>query len=203
MNLNEALALIAAAGGLNADDLIRFADEDSIGGRDQGYWSAMGIHEAEGKVLYALVRALRPRQCVEIGVAEGCSSAHILAALNANDAGKLYSVDLEENVGGKVPQSLRDRWTLIAGQDALEAKLPKSAEFIWEDGPHTEPFTSAMYERLLTLSPRVLLSHDYHTHLVYPDFKTYEAWMNVIGVDQGVMIDGAFTGLAYWFPAEG
>lgn len=200
MNLHDALIQIAQSGNLNADELIAYSLEDTIGGREQGYWQAMSIHEDEGKVLYALVRAIKPEQCVEIGVAEGCSSAHILAALNANGSGKLYSVDIgTDGIGGKVPDYLRERWTLIIGQDALTAKLPKQAAFILEDGPHTEPFTSEMYLRLSKLKPRVLLAHDYFTHLVYPDFKTYEAFTKVFGIEQGFVIDGAFTGLGYYF----
>lgn len=200
MNLNEALTQIASVGNLNADELIAYAAEDEIGGRDQGYWPAMSIHDSEGRVMYALVRALKPKQCVEIGVAEGCSSAHILSALNANGAGKLYSVDIEtDGIGAKVPEYLRERWTLITGQDALTVKLPKQADFILEDGPHTEPFTSEMYSRLSGLKPEALLTHDMYTDLVYPDFKTREAFISVFGKDQGVLIDGAFTGLGYWF----
>lgn len=203
MNLNEALTQIAAAGNLNADELIAYAAEDTIGGRDQGYWQAMGIHEDEGKVMYALVRALKPKQCVEIGVAEGCSSAHILSALNTNGGGKLYSVDIAtDGVGGKVPEYLRERWTLITGQDALTVKLPKKAEFILEDASHKFDFTRDMYKRLITLNPKVLLTHDFYTHFVYPDFEVEKAFVEVFGKSQGILIDGAFTGIGYWFPDQ-
>jgi len=44
--------------------------------------------------LYTLVRILRPKVVVETGVAAGVSSAFILKALNDNNKGILYSIDL-------------------------------------------------------------------------------------------------------------
>jgi predicted O-methyltransferase YrrM len=43
--------------------------------------------------LYGLVRALRPRVCVEIGSAHGRSACFIGAALRDNGFGKLYAID--------------------------------------------------------------------------------------------------------------
>lgn len=85
-----------------------------------------------GLYLYAIVRALRPEIVVETGVANGESSAMILAAMDVNGVGHLTSIDLQgqelnqnfyrpegKGVGWLVPDAYRDRWTLHAG-DALE-----------------------------------------------------------------------------------
>jgi predicted O-methyltransferase YrrM len=71
---------------------------------------------------YALVRSLRPQTVVETGVARGMTSAYILAALRANGAGTLHSIDLpphddgaEIEVGALVHPELRDRWQLHRG----------------------------------------------------------------------------------------
>lgn len=71
---------------------------------------------------YACVRWLRPTQVVETGVANGVTSAFILAALAANRAGTLHSVDLpphesgaDEDVGAFVPDELRARWRVHRG----------------------------------------------------------------------------------------
>jgi predicted O-methyltransferase YrrM len=77
---------------------------------------------ALGELAYAVVRAVRPAVVVETGVASGVTSAHVLAALADNGAGRLESVDLppmamvtEGLVGSAVPPPLRGRWRLRRG----------------------------------------------------------------------------------------
>lgn len=199
MNLNEALRQVAADGNLNADELIAYAAEDHIGGRDTGDWPAMSVFADEGKVVYALVRALKPEQVVEIGVASGGGSTHILSALEANNKGKLWSVDLVPDCGLKIPEHLRHRWTFVT-DDALIAKLPARADFCFEDGAHNFDFTSRILTHLKALGPRVILSHDALSHEVYGDaFQVLKAWQATLNPHKTLHIDNAFTGLAYWF----
>src|SRR5205085_9625877 len=47
-------------------------------------------------ILYALIRARRPSVIIETGVCNGVSSAVILTALERNQHGHLYSIDLPE-----------------------------------------------------------------------------------------------------------
>lgn len=203
-SLADALTQIGQAAGLSPADLIAYAAEDSIGGRDRtdnGWWPAMSVHEAEGKVLYALVRALRPKTVVEVGVASGGTTTHLLTALAANGSGHLYSYDIEPLAGAKVPDHLRDRWTFIVG-DALAVDLPERADFIFEDGEHTYEFTRNMLTRLKTLGPRVLVSHDYFSHEVYPGFGVKQGFDEVLPGAFGVKPDNAFTGLGVWVNAD-
>lgn len=198
MNLNDALRQIAQDGGLDADELIAFAAEDNLGGRDTGAFDAMSTFADEGRVLYALIRALRPAQVVEVGVASGGTTTHILKALDANGKGKLWSIDLEPASGYQVPEDLKARWTFVAG-DALEHKLPSKADFIFEDGAHTLEFGQVIYPRLHVLNPRILVTHDYYTHETYQGFYVKEAFDAEFPDGKGVKIDGAFTGLGYWW----
>jgi len=48
----------------------------------------------EGPIIYTLIRCLKPRIVIETGVANGASSTFILSALEKNNLGKLYSIDL-------------------------------------------------------------------------------------------------------------
>jgi hypothetical protein len=199
-SLADALTLIGQAAGLNPADLIAYAAEDTIGGRDrngQGWWPAMSVHEAEGKVLYALVRALKPETLVEVGVASGGTTTHLLTALAANGSGHLHSYDIEPASGVKVPEHLRDRWT-FAADDALTAPLPERADFVFEDGEHTYEFTRNILTRLKTLSPRILISHDYFSHEVYQGFGVKQGFDEVLPGAFGVKPDDAFTGLGVW-----
>lgn len=70
--------------------------------------------------LYALVRGLRPSVVLETGVEIGATSALILTALEKNQKGKLYSLDISPTLPGRgglptgyvVPAPLRSRWKL-------------------------------------------------------------------------------------------
>lgn len=198
MLLNEALTTIASKIGVDAETLIGYANEDTHGARDTGDHQAMAIFRDEGRILYALVRALRPSLCVEIGTADGGSASHILLALQANKKGKLISIDLEAGSGSRIPDELRDRWQFIQG-DALTIDLPEKADFVFEDGAHSYEFTRDMLTRLRTLNPKALLSHDYYTHRVYEGFAVEQAFAEAFGDEQfGVEVDGAFTGLGVW-----
>jgi hypothetical protein len=200
MNLNDALRQIAADGGLDADELIAYANEDATGGRDTGAFDAMSTFADEGRVLYALIRALRPYRVLEVGVASGGTSTHILKALAANGSGTLWSVDIEPGSGYQIPEDLKGNWTFVAG-DALTVELP-DADFVFEDGAHTLDFTRDALTRLKAIHPRIIVSHDYYTHETYGGFYVKEAFDAVLPEGAGVKIDGAFTGLGVWFNRE-
>src|SRR5438093_5549680 len=87
---------------------------------------------AMGRVVYVLMRVLKPLKVVETGVASGVSSTYILSALEKNQSGTLYSVELPKqkahipkgkDVGWIVPQELHPYWKLFIG-DSWEV-LPK------------------------------------------------------------------------------
>lgn len=91
--------------------------------------------------LRSFIRLAKPETIVETGVAHGSSSAVILDALQKNQKGSLYSVDLPlvvdrddqkaslttvqslNQVGWLVSDSLRARWSLTLGDSLTE--LPK------------------------------------------------------------------------------
>lgn len=87
-------------------------------------------------VCYAICRLTAPEVAFETGVAFGWTSAFILAALEQNGRGHLYSVDLPafrpgaERIGGAVvPDRLRHRWTLSFGAQAtLLPEMLKAVE---------------------------------------------------------------------------
>lgn len=97
--------------------------------------------------LYAIVRRLRPELVVETGVGYGASSAFILQALEDNEKGLLYSIDLpgqfaeETQVGLCVPSSLLPRWHLALGdaRSILPSLLDEigSIDAFFHDSLHT------------------------------------------------------------------
>lgn len=127
--------------------------------------------------LYALVRILRPRHLVEVGVSSGCSSAYFLQALKRNRSGKLHSIDLPtaqkgsefsttddspvalppgERTGWAVPERLRPGWDLRLGPSSeLLPSLVKELDAIGiflHDSLHT--YENATFE-LTTVDPKV------------------------------------------------
>lgn len=179
------------------ESLVRYAAEDTVGGRG-GHWSAMSVYEDEGRLLYALVRLLRPEVVVEVGVHEGGTSTHILTAMDRNQRGVLYSYDIDTGVGSKVPEHLRYRWRLTEGQDALTADLPERADLCFEDGPHSYEWTRDMLLRLKGLQPRLILTHDLYMHRTYPEgFEVERAFWEVFPESGGIQLDGTITGMGY------
>lgn len=87
-------------------------------------------------LMYFLTRRLRPTTVVETGVAAGWTSAAVLAALEANGSGRLFSSDFpyfrlenpEQYVGAVVPEELRDRWSLELAGD--RKNLPAFVELV-------------------------------------------------------------------------
>jgi predicted O-methyltransferase YrrM len=74
------------------------------------------------RLCYLVVRMIRPARVVETGVCYGVTSSYLLAAMNKNNYGHLYSIDLpplgsngDDYVGWLVPNELKDRWTLRRG----------------------------------------------------------------------------------------
>jgi predicted O-methyltransferase YrrM len=109
MNLNQTLTQIAKDFGLNANELIAYADEDqSIGGyhpdpRFQKF-AAGAVWEVEGQILYALIRAVQPDNMLELGSFSGCSSQHMKSAMFANggDPSKYYTCVSVDGAHGAV-----------------------------------------------------------------------------------------------------
>ncbi len=70
------------------------------------------LEEGSSFLLYALVRAARPRTVLETGVANGHSSFLVLQAMLANGCGRLHSVDIASDVGGLLRPREKERWQL-------------------------------------------------------------------------------------------
>lgn len=60
-----------------------------------GDWGFGAANVEEAEFLFALVAALKPRVCIETGTETGWTAAHIAAALEANNRGHLWTVELD------------------------------------------------------------------------------------------------------------
>ena len=121
----------------------------------------------------ALTLLLKPNVVVETGVARGYSSRTILAVMERNGSGRLYSVDLpplevkeDEFVGQAIPLEFRHRWDLTIGpsRQVLGSLVRRVApvDLSLHDADHTYPSQLLEYRTVWPyLRPGgVLLSDD-------------------------------------------
>lgn len=200
MNLSDALYQLAGPLGLNADDLLRYAAEDHVGGfhldLDKRRWTTGSIWEGEGRFVYALVRALQPARILECGIGNGCTSAHLLAALDANGNGDLVSVDPY----ALNPASMNDhpRWHRIngAGETYLADHPDDRFELVIEDTMHTHQMTYDILSRAHRPGLRLALAHDAGHHLVGADVTS--GFIAALGSCTTLMIDDSDCGWGCW-----
>jgi hypothetical protein len=126
----------------------------------------------------------RPSVVVETGVARGVTSRIVLEALNRNDRGHLWSIDLphlfEKNLhdqtGAAVPDSLRRHWTYIEGSS--RRRLPSllrslvQVDLFIHDSLHSARNTRFEMEQMLSvLVPGgVMIVDDISTHQAFFNF---------------------------------
>lgn len=193
MHLLEALAQIGQEIDVPAHVLAAYADEDTIGGWDGGlgHWQCGSLWSVEGQFLYAVVRALKPQQVMEIGTHEGCSATHILAALEANGSGHLLSLDIWAGAGTGVPVRLKHRWTFVAAEAAQYIREQQvKADFVLEDALHDPEGTLNILQAVKDIvKPQVVISHDAAHPLVGQvvrnAFSTVFKRMDVALIDPG------------------
>ena len=130
----------------------------------------------QASLLYLLIRAARPARVVETGVGPGYSTSWILAALDANGAGELYSLGPGSHtgrangigplsVGSFVPPPLRSRWTLVLGNSEdrfADLVRPEHAtDLVFVDrGSETDRARFELHHAWNALGPRgLLLAH--------------------------------------------
>lgn len=171
MNLNEVLTMIAAQVKGDAQELIAYAAEDTLGGYDINEANRkfpMGsLWEPEGKILYALVRWLKPKVVAEIGGWAGCSASHLALAVQANGSGKVISID--SGVGGQehghlIPEGLREFVELVNydGVAWLLTQPNHAIGLLFEDADHSTELVARLSELAVQkIEPGgVLVNHD-------------------------------------------
>ena len=143
-----------------------------FGGRFYGIGSELGV------IVYIICRVLKPDVVVETGVSSGVSSSYILCAIENNNNGKLYSIDLSWGVqsGWIIPDYLRHNWHLELGKssDMLVPLLKRVGEIgiFLHDSEHS--YKNMLWEFQTAweyLKPGgILLSHNVNHSRAFPDF---------------------------------
>jgi hypothetical protein len=128
--------------------------------------------------MWCAVRHIQPDAVIETGVAHGVSSRVVLEALNRNDKGHLWSIDLPHpfhhelhgQTGVAVTDSCRPRWTYLEGESRrrlppLVTEVGKAQLFI-HDSLHTAKNTLFEMEQAASIMPPggVMLVDDIRGH---------------------------------------
>jgi len=142
-----------------------YALEDTVGGYDEsGTWMGGSVYALEGQILYALVRALKPRHVVQIGGWVGCSATHIGMALKANGGGILTSVDLDPGQCSRLWNEVRPYVDLVTGDGVawLQQQPVHSIDLLFEDAEHSVHLTQALVETALSRMVKggFMINHD-------------------------------------------
>ena len=171
-----------------------YVDEDSIGGYPDK-WECGSIWEIEGKILYALVRYYKPNQLLEYGTFNGCSTSHIVAAMDKNNLGQLITVDIVTR-----PIKIQSDRLIRVECDGIKhaESLNTPIDFIFEDGPHSLEFTRDVLKlSLKNLSiGGIIVIHDAEHFLVGKD--VLGGVKEALGQVNSVLIKPSDCGLAYW-----
>jgi predicted O-methyltransferase YrrM len=120
-------------------------------------------------VLFRIVRALRPRACVEMGTAVGISAAYQAAALTLNGLGTLTTLEGGAALADVARDTLRrlglDTATVVAGRFAdtlgeiLRSRGP--VDYVFVDGHHDGEATLAYFEQMVPcLAPTAVVILD-------------------------------------------
>jgi len=100
-------------------------------------------------MIYFITRKLQPEIAVETGIEKGGSTAMILEAMQENEKGRLYSIDIEKYykynskyvspIAPLVRNELKDRWSFICGdaQKETEKLLCADVDFFLAGQSHT------------------------------------------------------------------
>lgn len=207
IQLNDALSKLATLLDLNADDLIQYAASDTIGGYSpvsgQSLWPIGSIFDVEGRVLFAVVRAMKPLNVFNLGVYHGASVAHIAAALkaNGNPKARVYAVDREPVDTSAIAEDLLPYVKFVESDAAafLQERWPAKVSVIFEDLQHEEEPTREVWEILkskLNIGG-IAIAHDYAHPLVGP---AMQAALEGAEIDGGLplLISPSDCGLYCW-----
>ena len=193
----QALEKVAEDLGFNPNFFAVHYFADKIGGYPET-WPVGSIWESEGRLLYAIACMIRPYVVVEFGTRYGCSTAHILKALDMAGDGMLYTVDNGANGLMDVAKHPRLLPTIMDGIKFAQTWEHIQVDMIFEDGPHSTEFTRDAITIMLPYLRHggIVCVHDVDHFLVGEQVS--EGFRQAVGEFDFVRILPSDCGLGYW-----
>lgn len=188
MSLQECLASIALCHHLDFDRLFSYVEEDTWGGRFEGYGD-YSITREEGQVMYALNRYFNNINIIEIGTAAGCSTNHLAWAAQKVAGGYVCTIDNAEyfvNPGTAIDPCVRMNIAMLRADLFRILPLLNSAafDFMFEDSAHlisTTMFCMNAAKRILAAGSFIAV----HDTLCLTPVNDLPCWVRVqAGIEQ-------------------
>lgn len=120
------------------------------------------------RLLFRIVREVKPEFCLELGTCLGISAAYIGAALKVNGRGHLYTIEGAAAFAEVARRNLAhlglDNVTVLTGrfQDVLPSLLVRSYGLTFIDGHHDRDATLAYFTQILPHASDVIIFDDIH-----------------------------------------
>ena len=155
-----------------------------------GYSNCL-MSNSDAMLLYSILLSKRPKNVLEIGRYHGWSTSVLYGALEDNNCGHLYSVDLNNFISGELIHIMQDRVTLIdqSSENLLDIDEIKHLKFevIVIDGDHSyDMVLNDLTQSVELASPECcFLMHDIDAESVDSAINTFIKSRNDI-VDCGV-----------------
>lgn len=208
MNIEDAVIDIARNFGFDEQELIQYIYLDTVGGwdRDAGRWPVGSIWSVEGRILYAITRALKPDFVLEVGTHHGCSATHFAEAVKANGKGRVIGLDPSGAAGDMIPPALYQYIQIIntRWQD-MDGLFPEGVGIVFEDADHSPETTADVWRTAAELLPAgsVIVSHDAMHYVVGAAIREGIQRSGVTGVryypvQMGPTPSQDLCGLAVW-----
>ena len=211
VSLKSALTQIGHAFNINPIELDMASHEDPHGGYHNAYddgFPTGSLWRVEGQFLYALIRALKPRNVLELGTWHGASATHILQALRDNGNGTMDCIDNRAYgdivIGDMIPDGLRPFATMHATslEEAIEIAIEEkyTYDFIFEDAMHDAPQVEFVWKHAdALLNPGgMIISHDAMHPIAGPVVREGIARAGYADKTVNVLIEPADCGFAIW-----
>ena len=163
-------------------------------------------HYDHPRILYALIRAMKPEVCVEVGTYRGYAACYIAEALRKNGKGHLYCIDdwsLTEHqhiygdakdhfIGNITHCGYEDLITVIEG-NSFDVDWPEKVDFAYIDGWHSYAMVTEDFKRAATQGATVMCFDDVigtiGPRMLMDELRGSENWgVSIIDSDGGLGI---------------
>ncbi len=121
------------------------------------FYKLSEVDALSSRILFHLVRELKPTHCIELGTCTGLSAAHQAAALTMNGQGRLVTIEGSHELATRAVDTLARIGLQSADvrTGSFEAVLPEVAaelapvDYVFNDGHHLEEPTVEYFKLLL------------------------------------------------------
>jgi hypothetical protein len=161
--------------GVSLDEFTQYYDESKYSGYPQT--AGGSVSESEGKSIYTLIRALKPKRILEIGNLFGDSSNHILQAVNDNKFGEVVLLDIQESLAYE--NLLNHNFLRVLEDSGTYLARPHNFDLIVHDSEHGYDHTKKEIGLILAnnLAPTYYIwSHDYYSTIINPYIRVQDAY---------------------------